>query len=74
MQEVRKLTDEERKELRDMAMEWFAEDTRQDPSYAVETVAFLADDQPDQWWVEFLSSDPEVVRQFLSFDPFEDYE
>jgi len=68
---VRNLTEAERTELRNRALEMFWDDCRSDPDYATETVKFLAEDKDDQWWIEFMSSDPGCVIEHLSFNPYE---
>ena len=69
---VRDLTPEERKELQDEAWRWFVEDAAGDIYYVLDTVAYLIEDKSDQWWVEWMSEDPETVREHLSFDPYAD--
>jgi hypothetical protein len=69
-EKVRELTEAEHDAVRDLAMEMFAEDASNDIRYAIETVEHLAIDKPNEWWLEFISSDPECVVELLGFDPY----
>jgi hypothetical protein len=69
---LRELSPEELGIIRHAALDAFEDDTRNDARYARETVAYLADEanKGKQWWLEFLSSDPETWEPVLGFDPF----
>ena len=57
--------------IREVALDAYRDDARNDSRYATETVAHLAKDRDVQWWLEFLSSDPGVYESLLGFEPLE---
>ena len=74
MERAKSLTPKEFEILKDEALRMFADDAANDPRYAAETVRHLAErayPNDYQWWLEFMSSDPDVHEEILGFDPWE---
>lgn len=69
---IRELTTSEQEHLRNAALDMFESDAYNNPYYARETVEFLAADKSIDWWLSFLSSEPDMVVQLLGFNPYLD--
>lgn len=66
------LTEEEMEILKERALDCFQDDVHADARYARETVEYLAEEagKDQDWWLEFLSTDPDVHADLLGFDPY----
>lgn len=66
------LTPEQVECIKERALEAWALDAAQDPHYAAETVRFLAETQPVEWWLEILTTDSDMWEELLGFNPLEE--
>ena len=67
------LTSEQVDHIKSRAKDVFQVDAGNDSSYAADTMEMLAEEanKPLSWWLEIVSTDPDMLESVLGFDPLE---